>query len=204
MDIDFDTIYQGTGIPWDIAAAQPAVVEWEAAGRFAGAVLDVGCGLGDNAAYLASRGHAVTAVDAAPAAIERARDRARGLPVTFAVADAFALPEAGRYDTVLDSALYHCLPPERRAAYAAGLARFARPGARLNLLGVSDRAPEGTPPSRVTERALREHLTAAGWTISALRPHTITSVIPPELGLDLPVDADGRTRIPAWAVEAVR
>lgn len=207
-DIDFDAIYQGAYpfIPWDIAEAQPAVIEWDEAGGFSGDVLDIGCGTGDNAVYLASRGHSVTAIDGAPGAIETARERAaaRGVPVTFAVADAFALPEAERYDTILDSALYHCLPSERRATYVAELYRVARPGARLNLLGVSERAPEGTPPSRVTERELRDDLTAAGWRITALRPATITSVIPTEFGLDLPTDADGRMRIPAWAVEAVR
>jgi SAM-dependent methyltransferase len=239
LDIDFDAIYQGTldvpgvaatGIPWDIAAPQPAVVEWAAdgAGRFAGAVLDIGCGTGDNAVHLASRGLAVTAVDGASGAVDlaRARAAAQGVSVEFAVADAFRLPYAHpspdhhpnrgaarrcpipRFDTVLDCALYHCLDPSVRGAYAAELHRVTRPGARLNLLGVSDRAPEGTPPSRVSERGLRDTLTAAGWTITALREHRITSVIPPDalalFGLDLGADADGRVRIPAWAVEADR
>ena len=217
--IDFDAIYRGTfavpgvaetGIPWDIAEAQPAVIEWERAGRFAGEVLDAGCGLGDNAIHVASRGHSVTGVDAAPTAIERARERAstRDVAVTFAVADAFALPDPGRYDTVLDSALYHCLEPHRRAAYATGLHRVSRPGARLNLLAVSDRAPENTPPSRVTEHDLRATLPAAGWEITALRETTITAVIPADalarFGLEVAGDSRGRVRLPAWAVEAVR
>jgi SAM-dependent methyltransferase len=221
LDIDFDAIYQGTldvpgvaatGIPWDIAAPQPAVVEWAAdgAGRFAGAVLDIGCGTGDNAVHLASRGFAVTAVDGASGAIDlaRARAAAQGASVAFEVADAFHLPYAERFDTVLDCALYHCLDPSVRAAYAAELHRVTRPGARLNLLGVSDRAPEGTPPSRVSERELRDTLTAAGWTITALREHRLTAVIPADalalFGVDLQAGADGRVRVPAWAVEADR
>ena len=98
-DVDFNALYQGgqmiegidlPSIPWDIGAAQPVVIEAERAGRFYGAVLDVGCGLGENAIPLASQGHQVTGVDAAPAAIEQARQRAgqRGTDVEFAVADA--------------------------------------------------------------------------------------------------------------------
>lgn len=117
MDIDFATLYASPAIPWDIAAPQPAIVEWEAAGRFTGDVLDIGCGLGDNATYLAARGHTVTGLDATPAAIDLARERAGDSTVTFAVADAFALP-AGRYDTILDCALYHCVPEDRRREYA--------------------------------------------------------------------------------------
>src|SRR5436190_797462 len=55
-DVDFDALYQGgqlvegvdlPSVPWDIGAAQPVVIEAERAGRFHGAVLDLGCGLAD-------------------------------------------------------------------------------------------------------------------------------------------------------------
>ena len=51
-------------------------MELEALGGFSGEVLDIGCGLGDNAIYLASRGHSATGLDGSPAAIEEARRRA--------------------------------------------------------------------------------------------------------------------------------
>src|SRR5437763_4688968 len=116
----FDKLYRGeptfdgapppTGIPWDIGQAQPRLMELEALGGFSGEVLDIGCGLGDNAIYLASRGHSVTGLDGSPAAIEEARRRAAaaGVTVNFDVADATELTGyEGLFDAVVDSALYH-------------------------------------------------------------------------------------------------
>ena len=113
-NVDFESLYEGgpmlegvdpAAVPWDIGGAQPVVIEAERAGRLRGAVLDVGCGLGDNAIYLARQGHQVTGIDNAPAAIQQAQQRARqhGVDVTFAVADATSLAGFdGQFDSVLD------------------------------------------------------------------------------------------------------
>ena len=87
--IDFETTYQGEPPPWDTGAPQPEVIRLLDEGAFRGAVLDVGCGTGENALLLAARGLPVTGVDGAPTAIARAREKAaaRGLEVPFLVAD---------------------------------------------------------------------------------------------------------------------
>ena len=69
-----------------------------------GAVLDVACGGGRNAIFLAERGFDVTAVDVSDEALDRARRRAdeAGVDVDFVRTDANAMDlEAGAYDAVV-------------------------------------------------------------------------------------------------------
>ncbi|GAA3441434.1 class I SAM-dependent methyltransferase [Planomonospora venezuelensis] len=183
----FDTAYQGGGTtgsplatpPWEIGRPQPAVVRLEEAGLIGGQVLDAGCGTGENALYLAERGHKVTGVDIAPTAIAAARDKAagRGLDVPFEVADAVEL--AGyddRFDTVLDVGLFHSLDPAGRDRYLAALHRVCRTGATVYLLCISDRA-RIPGPHLVDEKTLRDAF-ADGWTLHSLRPEVLEAVLP--------------------------
>lgn len=135
-------------IPWDIGEPQQAVVALARAGGFAGKVLDVGCGLGENAIMLAGQGCEVTGVDGSPSAIEQAGQRAtaHGVHVRFLVADATELHGVGTgFDTVLDSGLYHCLNDEQRSAYASALHRVCRADATLHLFCFAESVPSGTP-----------------------------------------------------------
>ncbi|MEA3019868.1 MAG: hypothetical protein QOI47_1392 [Actinomycetota bacterium] len=164
-------------VPWDIARAQPRLMELEALGAITGDVLDIGCGQGDNAIFLASRGHSVTALDASPAAIEQARGRAAkaGVTVTFGVANAVNLTGYdGQFDTVVDSALYHCLVDDDRLAYAASMHRATRPGARWYLYCFSAGRINGIIASMgaVQDSNLRDTFAATGWKISFLGPTT--------------------------------
>lgn len=185
---NFDKIYRGepivdggpasSGIPWDVHVAQPRVMELEALGGISGDVLDIGCGLGENSIYLASQGHSVTGLDGSAMAIELARKRAAkaGVVVTFDVADATNLTGYdGRFNTVIDSALYHCLDKDDdRRAYAAGLHRATQPGARWFLYCFSAGNVNGitAPTGAVQESNIRDILPASGWQIDYLGPTT--------------------------------
>ncbi|MFI9505354.1 class I SAM-dependent methyltransferase [Nocardia sp. NPDC052566] len=147
-ELDFDAIYRGESplgdrAPWDIDGPQPDYVSLEEAGLISGAVLDSGCGTGENALFLAGRGYAVTGLDLAPTAIAIARRKAadRGLAATFDIADALELSGYHeQFDTVLDSGLAHLFDDDELTRYAAALHHACRPGASVHVLGISDRA----------------------------------------------------------------
>ena len=129
------------------------------------------------ASRIRARGYSVTALDGSAAAIERARQRAveAGATVTFAVADATRLSGYdGRFDTVIDSALLHCLDAQSRDAYAAGVHRATRRGARWFLYTFSDDNVNGViaPMAAVTETEIREMLARNGWHVDFSGPTT--------------------------------
>ena len=152
----FEKMYEGQP-PWDIDGPQPEIVRLAEEGAIRGVVLDVGCGTGENALYLAGRGLDVWGIDFIPRAIERANDKARtrGLAVHFQVGDALQLDRLGRtFDTVIDSGLFHTFSDEERPVFVRGLARAVRPGGVAYLLCFSDQEPPGEGPRRVSREEI--------------------------------------------------
>ncbi len=96
-----------------------------------GRALDIGCGPGRNAIFLARNGFQVDAVDISATAVAWARERGAGSGVEFRHGDAFAVE--GSYDLVYDSGCFHHLPPHRRVSYLALLDRVLRPGGHFAL-----------------------------------------------------------------------
>jgi cyclopropane fatty-acyl-phospholipid synthase-like methyltransferase len=166
----FESAYHGTP-PWDIGRPQPAFVRLAETGQISGAVLDVGCGTGENALYLAQRGLAVMGIDGAPTAIRKARAKAksRGLDIRFEVADALdlSLPEA--FDTVVDSGLFHVFSDDERTRFTASLGRVVRPGGTYFLMCFSEREPGDWGPRRVTQAEIQSAF-RAGWRVNSIDP----------------------------------
>src|ERR1039458_3801834 len=67
--LPWDSSYHDGPAPWDIGQPQPAIVRLASEGGFAGAVLDAGCGTGENALHVASLGLPVLGVDVAETAL---------------------------------------------------------------------------------------------------------------------------------------
>ena len=171
--LPWDASYQDGPAPWDVGQPQPAVVRLASEGGFAGAVLDAGCGTGENALHLASLGLSVLGVDVAETALAIARAKAddRRIEVEFAVADAFQLERLGRrFATVLDCGLFHTFDGDERPVYVASLAAVTEPGGTLYVVCFSDDGPDAGPHP-VGEEELREAFApSAGWRVVAVEP----------------------------------
>ncbi|WP_344530929.1 class I SAM-dependent methyltransferase [Streptomyces albiaxialis] len=141
-----------------------------------GRALDLGCGPGRNALFLASRGWRVDAVDLSPEAIRWAEERARGTgaEVGFRCADAFAAPERdagapeGPYDLVYDSGCFHHLPPHRRVGHLALLDRVLAPGGHFALVCFAAGAMGSELPDAAHYRGPAPH-GGLGYTADELR-----------------------------------
>ena len=141
-------------------------------------MLDVGCGTGEHALLAAGLGLEATGIDVAAAAVEAARAKAaeRGLTVRFLVWDALDLADLGeRFDTMLDSGLFHVLDDGDRPAYVAALAAATEVGGRCHVLCFSDRQPGMFGPRRVTQDELRASF-AGGWRVEGIEATTIDTL----------------------------
>ena len=171
--LPWDVSYRDGPAPWDIGHPQPAIVRLAAEGRFAGPVLDAGCGTGENALHLASLGLSVLGVDVAETALAIARAKAdeHVLAVEFAAADALHLEFLGRrFETVLDCGLFHTFDGDERPEYAASLASVTEHGGTLYVLCFSDHGPD-TGPHPIREEELRGAFTpSVGWRVATIEP----------------------------------
>lgn len=121
----------------------PAVVD----GMAQGSALDLACGEGRNAIWLARQGWDVTGVDFSPVGIEKARTIAGDTDVTWQVADATTFESASRFDLVI--VFYLHLPSADIQAALSRAAEAVAPGGTLFAVGHAVRnAAEGTggPP----------------------------------------------------------
>jgi len=177
---DFDALDAGTP-PWDIGRPQPAFLALAQDGAVQGRVLDVGCGTGEHVLMAAGLGLEATGVDAAAAAIDAARGKARdrGLTARFLVWDAPRLAALGElFDTVLDSGLFHVFQDDDRPRFVDGLRAVIRPGGRYLMLCFSDRQPGVWGPRRVTKAEIVASFDD-GWRVDSIEPARFDVTIDP-------------------------
>ncbi len=166
----FEKAYQERP-PWDIGRPQQEIVRLEQTGQITGTVLDVGCGTGDNALFLASCGHEVVGLDSVERAIEAARRKAdeRSLSATFIRGEILSLREIGRtFDTVIDSGLFHTLSDNERLLFVGNLHKVLVPGGSYFMLAFSDLEPAGYGPRRITKQEIHD-LFSDGWRVNGIQ-----------------------------------
>jgi SAM-dependent methyltransferase len=135
----FDLMYRLGFAPWERRDVEQT---WkpllDGAGALSpGRALDIGCGSGRDAVYLAKRGWLLTGVDFAETALSAARARARheGVEAQWVqgnVAELGALGLTPGYDLLYDFGCMHLLRDEARRSLARGIGDLA--GASATLL----------------------------------------------------------------------
>lgn len=158
----FELMYWFRRTPWDTGITPPEVVEWVDQ-HPPGRAIDLGCGTGTNALYLAHHGWQVVGVDFSTRAIKSAHRKAgeTTLSVEFKQADVARLEGIeGPFDLALDIGCFHSLPVEKRAGYADRLSQLVRPeGAYLLYawLPPKDNPDDSKPSQAEIERLFGAH-----------------------------------------------
>jgi SAM-dependent methyltransferase len=216
--MDWDGAYRGEAEfdgppPWNIGEPQPELAALIEAGMFRSDVLDAGCGFAELSLELAARGYTVVGIDLTPTAIAAATNAAaeRGLSnASFVRADITSFTGYdGRFNTVVDSTLFHSLPVEGRDGYLSSVHRAAAPGASYFVLVFAKGAFPAemeTGPNEVDEDELREAVSRY-WEIDEIRPAFIHANMPdvPDAPFEMPPherDAKGRMKLPAFLLTA--
>ena len=218
--IDWDGAYREQGVfegppPWNIGEPQPELAALIRAGEIRSDVLDAGCGYAELSLVLAAEGYTVVGIELTPTAVAAATKAAqdRGLSnATFVRDDITSFTGFdGRFNTVIDSTLFHSLPVESRDDYLRSVYRAAAPGAIYYILVFANGAFPAEMdfgPNTVTESELREAV-SKHWEIDEIRPAFIHANMVGALPLDAPFemptfekDEKGRQKMPAFLLTA--
>ncbi len=143
-------------------------------------VVELGCGTGVNAVYLASQGFDVTAIDLAPTALEAGRERAReaGVTVRWIQADVLAPPALVPFDLIFDRGCYHGVRQRSASGYVETAESLCRPGGRVLILAGNANEPDPrSGPPRVDETDLVADF-SAGFDVERLREIRFDSANP--------------------------
>lgn len=180
--------------PFFVQAPDESLVRWfDDTGVRPARVLDLGCGHGRNAIWLARQGCEVVAVDHAPAALDWAREAAAeaGVTVDWTCRSVFELEVApASFDLVYDSGCFHHLAPHRRAGHVQRVVSALEPGGWFGLVCFRPEGGSGLDDAQAlaqgslggglgyTEAQLREI-----WT-PALEWHQLRPMVAPPEGSD--------------------
>ncbi|WP_347246366.1 methyltransferase domain-containing protein [Thermogutta sp.] len=151
--------HSGNRPPWDTGRPssdlrQAIAEKWLHPGQ----ALELGCGTGTNAIYLAQQGFDVTAIDLAPTALAIARDKAQkaGVNVRWLLGDVLNPPAyLPKFDCIYDRGCYHGVRRTAAAEYLATLRRVTKPGSRVLILAGNANEPGTGGPPRVSEEEIR-------------------------------------------------
>jgi ubiquinone/menaquinone biosynthesis C-methylase UbiE len=179
---------------WEIHRPQSIIVKLVEQGVFQGEILDIGCGIADNAIYIANHVNNIhiTAIDLVclsflfhsklmnylqvPKAIEVAREKAQkaNAVLQFEVVDfikdvSTTNLQKHSYDTVLDAAVFHTFGNDDRQVYLRNLEYLIKPGGLYILVCFSEKEIRKGGPRRIKLSDLDELFSSKnGWKIESI------------------------------------
>ena len=124
-------------LPWELGPREELVDLVTRRRLRPGRVLDLGCGSGANAVFLARHGFEVVGVDFAPAALAKARSAAAAAEVDLELVEAdltdLSASSLGTFDLLVDYGTLDDLPPDGRDRYVANVLPLAAPKSQFLL-----------------------------------------------------------------------
>lgn len=143
--------YAAGATPWDFGGVPMALAQWLRAGSSPGRVLIPGCGAGHEVRAFHEARWDVTAIDYAPAAVERAKAALGKLGSKVSIADFFHDDFGQGFDVVYERTFLCSMPRDRWPEYVARMAELLSHDGRLIghfFFGEND----DPPPYPVTEK----------------------------------------------------
>ncbi len=154
---EWEKRYEQKELPWDSGHPASCLMQllapWP---QFNGSVLEVGCGTGTNAVWMAEQGLQVTGIDIASGAVALARQRAeeKGVQCSFIEEDFLnsSLVEAGAFSFLFDRGCFHSMDEGHRVPFVQRAAQCLKPGGLwFSLMGNTDQSsPPGEGPPRLS------------------------------------------------------
>lgn len=160
-DRNWNEHYANDNLPWDSGYPDASLITAVETGAIPlGRALEIGCGTGTNALWLANRGFDVLGIDIAPLAIERARARASSRACRFEVHDILQMPIEQKFNFVFDRGCFHVFDSlESRILFVQRVAQALAPNGRwLSLIGSTEGAPRQFGPPRRSLRDLAQSI----------------------------------------------
>ena len=144
--------------PWDIGRPADELQKVVSGGKVSRCrAVDLCCGSGTDAIYLAGQGFDVTGIDVSPTALGQARQKANDAKVSvhWVLADTLAPPDLKAFDFIYDRACYHVVRQQKPGAYVETVKGLSHPGSTFLLLSARKDDPLAEGGWGVTEEELR-------------------------------------------------
>lgn len=193
--VDWDRRYADNHLPWDSGKPDVHLRRFIEDSKTAPCkTLEVGCGTGTNAIWLAELGFEVVGLDLSPMAIKRAKLKASEAKAScqWLTSDFMKDPVPGSpFGLIFDRGCFHVFDEaQERAQFARRVAELLEEeGIWLSLIGSTDGPPRDTGPPR---RSVAEIVAAAEPHFEILNLKSTT------------FDEEGLAHIRAWVLHARR